>query len=630
MAKTKRREKLEGMALWISRIAIICLFSFHVYTAATHPLTAIHQRSFHLAWIMLLVFLLYPIRNKPEQQTTLKWYDWVIMGLAFFSNIYIFLRADSLALSGGMYNNFDIFVGIIDIILVFEAARRTIGYQLPTLALIFLIYAYIGPYIPEPFTHCGFSTERIVEHLYLTTEGIFSMVLGVSATYIIVFIIFGAFLQLTGVADFFNDFSMALAGGTRGGPAKIAVISSSLMGTVSGSTSANVATTGTFTIPLMKKIGYPPYFAGGIEAAASAGGQIMPPVMGAASFIMADTLGIPYLNIIKAALIPAILYYLGVFMTVDLRAKKLNLKGLPKEELPKLKDVIKTQGYLILPLVVIVYTLLKQYNPLFCAFWGLVTTIVIYIIRVKGRINFVNVYKTIERGILSAVPVAVACTIVGIIIGIASLTGFAFTFGGIVLSLTKSSLFLTLLITMSFSIIMGMGLPTTACYVIVATIAAPILTKMNITPLAAHMFVFYFGILSTITPPVAIGAYTAAGIANSNPTLTAWTAVRIALAGFVIPYIFIVHPQLLLIENLSWSAAFIILQAIIAILALSYASEGVIFTQTTMIERLLLIAVVFLIIHPSTKTSIIGMLLFIAPVAINYILNKRQTIEAAS
>jgi len=434
---------------------------FHLFTAAFGTLAPIQQRTVHLAFVLTLIFLLYPAtKNSPKDKPSFFDLMFILLSLVVTTNI--LLRYKALALSGGLYNSTDIFLGIVAIVILVEATRRTIGFALPLLAGIFIIYAFVGRYIPGPLMHAGFSLKRVIQHLYLTTEGIFGQILGVSATYIYLFILFGAFLAATGMSEFFNGLALALAGHTRGGPAKVSVLSSAFMGTISGSTSANVVTTGSFTIPLMKKTGYKDFFAGGIEAAASAGGQIMPPVMGAAAFIIADSLGMPYVQVLGAALIPAILYFSGVWTIVHLRASKMGIKGLAKNQLPNLKLVILSKGHLVIPIIGIVYMLIKGYNPLYAAFWGIILAVGASLLKKETRINWEILLQAMEKGALNALSVAIACAIIGIVIGITSLTGAVLALASTVLKLSGGYLFTTLLLTMVVAIIMGMGLPTTA------------------------------------------------------------------------------------------------------------------------------------------------------------------------
>lgn len=604
--KSGKRRTFTGTMKKIITCLAIVMSIFHLYTAAFGLMMPIQQRSTHLAFVLVLVFLLYPATSKsnPNKPTII---DWGLAGLSILATANISYRFYDLASSGGRYIPSDIYFGILLTLLVIEAARRTMGNILPIMSIIFIIYGFLGRYVPGPLMHSGFSYNRIVQHLYLTTEGIFGQILGVSSTYIFMFILFGAFLTATGMGDFFNDFAMSIAGHKRGGPAKVSVLSSAFMGTINGSTSANVVTTGSFTIPMMRRMGYSATFAGAVEAAASSGGQIMPPVMGAAAFIIADTLAMPFVDLLAAAFIPALLYFSGIWVMVDLRASKLGLQGLPKDQLPKFIDVMRNRGHLLIPIIAIVYMLVKGYNALYAAFWGIVFSVVVSAFNKDTRLKIKTLLIALEKGALSAIPVAAACAIIGIVIGITSLTGAALTLGSAVLKLSGGYLLSTLILTMFVAIIMGMGLPSTAAYVLTSAVAAPALIKIGVLPLAAHLFVFYFGILSTITPPVAIGAYAAAGIAGTNPNETGWTAIKLALAGFIVPYCFAYSPGMLILPANPWHLVlYNAATAFIGVIALGSAIEGYFFQPMKLYERLMLFIGAFALIYSGIITDVIG------------------------
>ncbi|MCO5387850.1 MAG: TRAP transporter permease [Desulfosporosinus sp.] len=493
--KFKPKTKL---ALLVSAIA--ASFSlFHLWVAGFGTLEAIKLRSIHLTFVMVLIFLLYPARkrrmgNKPGIM------DWVMVALSILTGLYMVFANEQLALRGGLPITQDYIMGALGILVVLEAGRRALGKELPILGVLFLLYAYFGEYIPGTFGHSGFSLNRIIAHMYLGSEGIFGVALGVSATFIFLFVLFGAFLGETGMAKLINDLSMAMAGTSPGGPAKVAVVASGIMGTISGSAVANVATTGAFTIPLMKSVGYKPHFAGAVEAVASTGGQLMPPVMGAAAFIMAEFLNIPYKDIMIAALIPAFLYYLAVFAMVHLEAVKTGLVGVSRDKLPIMKVVLKERGHLVLPLIAIVYLLMKGVTPTFAAFYGILVAIGASFLRKTTRMSWRGLLMALEMGAKGSVSVAIATAVVGFIVGVSSLTSLGITLGDNMIAFAHGNLFATLVLTMITAIILGMGMPTTAVYIVGATIAAPALLKLGIAPLAAHMFVFYFGNISNVTP----------------------------------------------------------------------------------------------------------------------------------
>jgi TRAP transporter 4TM/12TM fusion protein len=618
----KKRTLSGPMKKMITVIAVV-MSIYHLYTAAFGLLMPIQQRSIHLTFVLSLVFLLYPASSRSDKnKPTIV--DWLCVALSIAATANISYRFYELASSGGRYIPSDIYFGILLILLVMEAARRTMGYILPVMSIIFIIYGYLGQWVPGPLMHSGFSTNRIVQHLYLTTEGIFGQILGVSSTYIFMFILFGAFLTATGMGEFFNDFAMSIAGDKKGGPAKVSVLSSAFMGTINGSTSANVVTTGAFTIPLMKRMGYSATFAGAVEAAASSGGQIMPPVMGAAAFIIADTLGMPYSELLLAAFIPAVLYFAGIWVMVDLRASKLGLEGLPKDQLPKLLNVLKVRGHLMIPILAIVYMLMQGYNALYAAFWGIVLSVVVSAFNAETRLKLKTLLKALEKGALDAVPVAAACAIIGIVIGITSLTGAALTMGSAVLKLSGGYMLTTLLLTMVVAIIMGMGLPSTAAYVLTSAVAAPALIKIGVLPVSAHLFVFYFGILSTITPPVAVGAYAAAGIAGTNPNETGWTAVRLALAGFIVPFCFAYSPGMLILPGNPWHMVLYNgTTALLGVMALGAAIEGYGFHSMKLYERAIAFVGAFLLIYSGMVTDIIGVCLLATVFLRQYITRKK-------
>ena len=607
----RKRRIIQGKVKKLITFLTVILACFQLYTAFFGLLPAMQQRSFHLCFVMSLIFLLYPMKEtSPHDKPS--FLDWILASFSILCTLYIFINYTNIAQRAGMYRGYEVYLGAIMVILVFEATRRVMGLTLPIFCSFFLLFAYYGRLMPVPLKHFGLSIPRIVEELYLTTDGIFGLVLGVSATYIFLFVLFGAFLQSTGVSKFFNEISLALAGHLKGGPAKIAVLSSALMGTVSGSTSANVATTGSFTILLMKDVGYKNYFAGAVEAAASTGGQIMPPVMGAASFIIADTLGIPYIKVLIAALVPAILYFWGIWCSLDLEAQKLNLKGLKKEELPSAKRVIIKQGYKIIPLIGIIYFLVKGRSPLYAGSWGIILTVLLSFIDKKKHLNLKKLIETFENGSKTALPVAIACTIVGIVIGIMGATGVALNIGDAVLLLTKESLILTLIVAMMISLLLGMGMPTTASYVMASTVAAPALILLGQNSLNVHLFVFYFAVLSSITPPVCVGAYTAAGIAGSNPNKTGFTAMKLALAGFIIPYVIIFSPELLL-TNYNNLGSFILgfISAVVGVFGLALTTEGFYFGKLSLIERMFSLIGAICLIIPGLKTDILGYFILI-------------------
>ena len=567
------------------------------------------MRSIHMTFVMVLIFLLYPARKKGMRGKP-GVVDWVMVALSLVAGLYMVFANEPIALRGGLPITRDYIMGALGILVVFEAGRRALGPELPILAVIFLLYAYFGEYIPGSFGHSGFSLHRIIAHMYLGSEGIFGVALGVSASFIFLFILFGAFLGETGMAKLINDSSMAIAGTSPGGPAKVAVVASGIMGTISGSAVANVATTGAFTIPLMKNIGYAPHFAAAVEAVASTGGQFMPPVMGAAAFIMAEFLNIPYKDIMIAALIPAFLYYLAVFAMVHLEALKTGLVGVSRDKLPIMKVVLKERGHLVLPLVAIVYLLMKGVTPTYAAFYGILVAVGASFLRKSTRMSWRSLLRALEMGAIGSVSVAIATAVVGFIVGVSSLTSLGITLGDNMLAFAHGNLFATLVLTMITAIILGMGMPTTAVYIVGATIAAPALLKLGVAPLAAHLFVFYFGNISNVTPPVALAAFAGAGIAGASPSKVGWTAARLASAGFLIPFIWIYSPALIAqgsVGEVLWA----LVTATVGIIALACAVQGYMLKTTNVLQRLLLFVVAFGLIKPGFLTDIVGFTLFI-------------------
>lgn len=596
------------MGLLISAIAVS--FSlFHLWVAGFGALEAIKLRSVHLTFVMVLIFLLYPARKKGMRGKP-GILDWVMIALSLVAGLYMVFANEQLALRGGLPITRDYIMGALGIIVVLEAGRRALGPELPILGVIFLVYAYFGEYVPGSFGHSGFSIRRIIAHMYVGSEGIFGVALGVSATFIFLFILFGAFLGETGMAKLINDSSMAMAGTSPGGPAKVAVVASGIMGTISGSAVANVATTGAFTIPLMKSIGYKPHFAAAVEAVASTGGQFMPPIMGAAAFIMAEFLNIPYKSIMIAALIPAFLYYLAVFAMVHLEALKTGLKGVSRDKLPVMKVVLKERGHLIIPLIAIVYLLIQGVTPTYAAFYGILVAIGASMLRKSTRMSWRGFLMALEMGAKGSIGVAIATAVVGFIVGVSSLTSLGITLGDNMLALSQGNLFFTLVLTMITAIILGMGMPTTAVYIVGATIAAPALLKLGIAPLAAHMFVFYFGNISNVTPPVALAAFTGAGIAGCSPSKVGWTAARLAAAGFIIPYMWIYSPALIAQGSLSEILGALI-TATVGVIALACAVQGYMLKTTNIAQRLLLFVAAFGLIKPGLLTDTLGITVLI-------------------
>ncbi|MDO8957692.1 MAG: TRAP transporter permease, partial [Deltaproteobacteria bacterium] len=537
---------LAKIATWIA----IVMSSYHLYTGAFGAPEALLHRSIHLMFTMVLIFLLYPFRKEKGAYIS-RLGDFVFLGISLGGILYIFLNYEYFITRYPYVHPLspaDMAVGILFVLALLEAARRSIGSAMPITAICFLIYAYIGPSLPGLMRHAGFNTEAIIDQLYMTTEGIFGIPLGVSATYVILFVIFGVFLEKSGTGQFFMELAAATTGKAAGGPGKIAVVASGLFGTISGSAVANVMVTGQFTIPMMKRTGFQPHFAGAVEATASTGGQIMPPVMGAAAFVMAEFMGIPYLTVCKHAIIPAILYYLSVFMAVHFEAVRTDLRGM-LEAPPRLAAVMLSRGHLLLPVAVMLYFLFEGYTPMYACIFSIIAALILANVKKETRMGLEKILDALENGAKGALQVACACACAGIIIGIVNLTGLGLKFTGFVLYLAGESLTPALLFTMIAGIILGMGLPTTAAYIVMAALLVPGLIKLGIVPIAAHMFAFYYAIISAITPPVALAVYAGAGLAGSNMWKTGLAAVRIGAPGFIIPFMFVYEPSLLFVGS---------------------------------------------------------------------------------
>ncbi|MBP1774641.1 MAG: transporter, fusion protein [candidate division NC10 bacterium] len=598
--------------------AILTLFS--LYTAQFGLLVANKQRAIVLAFCLALVFLLFP--NAFRRKTGVPLLLDVLLAIGgFASSIYIVVVFDELALRQGWPTQTDFLMGVATIFFLTMAGFRVGGKILPSICLFFLAYCYFGKWIPGRFGHRGFSVTSIVRHMYLSTEGIFGLPLGVVSDYIYLFIVFGIVLTTTGVGKVFIDLALAVLGDKRGGPAKVAVVASCLFGTINGSSVANVVGTGTFTIPLMKSIGYKPYFAGATEACASCGGQIMPPIMGAAAFIMAEFLGVSYLTVALAAALPAILYYVGVLTSVHIEAVKNDLKGLPKDQLPSLTKILKEHGILLLPIPGIILALVMGFTPTMAALWAIYISLVLPLFRKKTRYDLRTFYEMLGKGAAAAQDLVVICGMIGFIIGAASLTGFGMKLAGAIVDISGGHLLPVLVLSMVASLILGMGIPTTGNYIMMALLTAPALKLMDVNPLSAHLFVFYFGIISDLTPPVALAALVAAGLARAPFWKTAVTSTKLAVAGFIIPYIFVLSPNLLIqLGNIHLvDTTIIAVTAVIGVIALAGAAQGFLLLPVRLYERAILFVAAILLISPQYVHSAVGAALLGAVLALQYL-----------
>ena len=604
--------------------AIAITFSvFQLYTATFGILDAQLQRAVHLGFGLALAYLLYPFRRAWTRDSFFHPIDVLFAVLGAAAPAYIVIQYRELVTRAGAIAPTDVVVGGIGILLVIEATRRVVGLPMVTVVLFFLAYAFLGPYMPGVLAHRGLSIEQLVSHLYFTTEGIFGIPLGVSSTFIFLFILFGAYLESTGLGKFFIDLANAVAGWASGGPAKVAVLSSGLMGTVSGSSVANVVGTGSLTIPMMKKLGYHPNFAGAVEAAASTGGQLMPPVMGAAAFLMAEFVGVSYIEVVKAAAIPALLYFTGVWLGVHFEAKRKNLKGTPRNELPNPLTLIKERGHLAVPLVVIVYLLVSGYTPMRAALVAIVLSIACAMLRKSTRMKPIEIVYGLERGAKAVLGVLIACAAAGIIIGVVTKTGVGLRLASGLIEMAGGMLLPAMFFTMITAIVLGMGVPTTANYVITSTIAAPALVQMGVPILAAHMFVFYFGIIADVTPPVALAAYAGAGISGGNALKTGVHASKLAIAAFIIPYIFVLSPVILMVDATPLTLIVATLSALLGMIAVSSALCGFLADHCRLYERVLLIVAGLLMIKPGGMTDMIGLAIFAVILAMQYTRAKK-------
>ena len=660
--------KLTGYAAAVIGVVGVVMSLYHVYARLTPAAPdGLVLRIIALAFCLTLAFLLFPFKTdmpldeestrletSADAPTTIPWLDLGLAALSLASLSYLFIYYDYITErfpTAHPLSKLDILVGTVVVLLVLEATRRTLGLALPILALCFIAYALVGPWLPGPLSHRGLTYEILIDQTFFTSEGLFGIPLGVAASYVILFIIFGAFLEKSGAGQFFMNFANSIAGAQRGGPGKVAVVSSSMFGTISGSAVANVMVDGWLTIPMMKRTGFKPEAAAAVEAVASTGGQIMPPVMGAASFVMAEFLGIPYSHVMLAAAIPAIFYYGALFAAIHFNAGRNGLRGIPKEELPSFKRIMLDQGHLLAPVVTIFGLLLEGFTATYAA---LVATVVVIYAWLLGRwiwlylaigivlwvANIMAVWawvllavvalvhallrpqgtarvrdlivkdgpSALRNGAIQTVPVAMATAAAGIMIGIILQTGLAIRFTSFLVDFAGGQLFIALVITMIAAVILGTALPTTPAYIMLAALLIPALIKLGVPPLAAHMFAFYFGCLSAVTPPECLAVYAAASIARCSMWKAGWQACKFAAAGFIVPFFFIYYPALLFVG--SWTdIAIAAVTGIVGVVALAAGLEGYWLRTASWLERGLFIAAAFCLIHPGLITDIIGLMI---------------------
>jgi len=586
----------------------VILALFHLYTAVFGVFPGLIQRSLHWMFITIIIFLVAFSKDKKRNILT-SIVDIILLLIGVVTGLYLLFNYEDIIKSYGLYSTTDVLLGLAAIIVLLEASRRVLGWILPALTVVFIAYAFLGPWMPGLLGHNGVSVERFFTFMYLGSDGIYGMALGVSASFIFLFILFGSFLNFSGAGQFFVDLALAGTGRITGGPALSAVTSSALMGTISGSGVANVVTTGTFTIPLMKKTGYKPHFAGAVEAVASNGGQIAPPIMGAVAFLMAELLGIPYIDIVIAAIIPAFLYFVTIGFVVYAQAKKDNIRPLTKAEVPNLKAVLKKGFIYFVPLAIIVYLLFEGYSPMKAAFFAIISVLVIGVLKRDVKFNFKVLIDAMEDAAKSALSVAAACACAGIVIGVVSITGLGLKLSSLIVSLSGGIPIIALVITMFVSLILGMGLPTSAAYLLLAVLGGPALISMGFPEMAAHLFILYFGCLSTITPPVALSSFAAAGIAGASPMQTGFTSFRLAIVAFIIPFMFVYSPELIM----QGSVGSILLAtgtALFGCYIMSGAIIGWIIKPVGTFIRVILFASSVLMLIPGIVTDLIGLAVF--------------------
>ncbi|MGX1264906.1 TRAP transporter 4TM/12TM fusion protein [Rossellomorea marisflavi] len=630
--------KLEsGFFKWIIFYGLLAFSLFQLVASIFQFIPRQLLLSIHLGFALSLVFLLFPARKKNLKKNKVAWYDVILSVISIGVGAYWPLMQDDIVSRVGMMTSLDFYVGFAAMILVLEATRRAVGLPITIIATIFILYMYYGRIMPGFLAHRGFDWDDIVKTMFFTSEGILGTPLYVSATFIFLFLLFGAFLVKTGVGQYFNDLAVAIAGKRVGGPAKVAIFSSALQGTISGSSVANVVTSGSFTIPMMKKLGYRKEFAGGVEAAASTGGQLMPPVMGAAAFLMVEFIGgISYWDIAKAAAIPAVLYFTGIWIMTHFEAKRVGLRGLSDEEMPNKKEVFK-QIYLLLPILTVIILLVSGMSVMRAALWSIVATIVISGIRKATRIGLRDAVDALVDGARTALSVAVATACAGIIVGVVTKTGLGLTMANGLVDLAadltntaQGKLLLTLFFTMIASLILGMGSPTTANYVITSTIAAPAIILLGAPELSAHLFVFYFGIVADITPPVALAAFAAAGVSGGEPIKTGVNAAKLAIAAFIIPYMFVLSPELLMIDTTIPELLWVVFTAVTGMIAIGAGIIGYWFRRMYAIERLIAVAAGLMLIYPEGMTDIIGLITFIVLIGLQFLVKREDKVLNAT
>lgn len=644
------------MVLWSITIVAVGLSLFQLYSAGIQPLGLFYQRSIHLALIMVLAFLMFPAFGPTRKRGVLSWgLDVVFLAGAVLTGAYLVFNLDEIFSRAGFWNSNDILVACIATVTVLEASRRAVGFGMTVIGLLAIVYAFAGPrgelpwlgeWMPGILEHRGYTIDRVAGQLYLGQEGIFGLPLGVAATYIFIFVLFGAFLECTGAGKFFIDMAYAATGRQRGGPAKAAVLASAGMGSISGSAIANVVTTGAFTIPLMKRLGYKPKQAGGIEAAASTGGQIMPPLMGAGAFLIAEYTNTPYLDIVKVSILPAIMYFATVYLFVHIIALKQGMQGLPKDELPQMRQVMKDGWHFLLPLAVLVWLLAMSMSPMRVGYYAVVTMVAVAVIRyalwfffvaprqgepvtataIKDviRAGFAKLIEGLELGARNAVAVSMACAVAGIIVGVVGLTGLGLKFSSMMLAFSGGNILLALVMVLLASLILGMGLPVTASYIVLIVLVGPALTQeFGIPLLVAHLVVFWYSQDSNVTPPIALAGFAGAAIAGSKPMETSFQAWKFAKGLYLIPLFMVFNPEIIMggpVPVVVWNAVI----AILALGAFAAALEGYLFTRMSWLPRIAITVAICGVFYPNLMTEIAGVVVMVIAIGANWLASKRE------
>ncbi len=624
----KKGRKLSGAWLYIASGISVFMVLFYFYTAGIKPVSVQYNRGLYVLVTYVYIFLLYPFRRKsPKDRPSVP--DVILAGVSVFVVGYWVHQFEALNYRMGSETQLDFAVSVLGLLLSLEISRRVLGWSMTLVGLGAALFCYFGPYMPGPFAHRGFRLDRIANHLFLTQDGVFGVMASVLVTYVILFIFFGAFLKKSGAGQFFMDFPMALAGRTVGGPAKVACMASTFFGSISGSAIANTVSTGAFTIPLMKKAGFRPHVAGAIEPSASIVGMFMPPIMGAGGFLMAELTGTPYVQIMKIAIGPALLYFLSVFIMVHFEAKKHGIKGIEEGQLPKPLEILKKEWYMSLPLIVIIVLMLMGFSPGLAAFWATLTCIAVSWVRPDTRMKIPEIYEAILEGARSTLVIGATVGVIGMIVGSIALTGIGLKFSDIIISLSGGNLAIAILLIGMASLILGMGVPVTAAYLITAVLAVPALDKMGVHPLAAHMIVYWFSQDSNITPPVCVAAYAGAAIAGSDPWKTGWTSFKFAKFLYVGPFLFAYVPGVLLMG--SWHDIIMAyFSSTLGTIAFGAMSMGYLIRRTTLLEWVVFAVGTFLCFHPHLLTDLTGISLITVVYLWQRFKNKREEKELAA